>query len=166
MSKFTFDTEPEIQQQPVTDENEFFNGFSEPVEEFAIQEQEEIEPEYFEDNITATKVITEAKKKAAEEIVNIGTSLIDALLQMYSGTYEFGRYKPPKENIREIQSILVNMLPDNGKQFIPNWLLLIVALFAGYSPIIVSVKEDKRFNDARKQAKTEKQEKDYFSDNE
>jgi len=166
MGKFSFDTETRIGEGAKSDKKEFFDGFSEPVEEFEIPEQEEIEPEYFEDNITATKVITEAKKKAAEEVVNIGTSLIDALLQMYSGTYEFGRYKPPKENIREIQSTLVNMLPDNGKQFIPNWLLLIVAIFAGYSPIIVSVKEDKRFNDARNQAKTEKQEKDYFADSE
>ncbi len=63
MGKFSFDTETTIEQGAETDVNEFFNGFSEPVEEFEIPEQEELEPEYFDEKITGTAndVITRAK---------------------------------------------------------------------------------------------------------
>ncbi len=158
---FSFAVEPEAQMQiePETEQNEFFTDFSKPVDDSfeKPKEPEEVVDSYFDDEpVTVPKAIKEAKKIAANQIVNIVSSGLDALLQMYTGVNEFGRYKPPAENLKEIEGIVVEMLPDRTPEM-PKWLFLAIALFAAYSPIITTVKRDK-------EKKNNKEKTNYFED--
>jgi len=144
---FDFDIKKEPQNENVSEqEKTFFNGFDKPLEDFEVppEPEEEFTETFFDDEpITIPKFIIEAKKKAAHQIVNIVSSGLDAVLQMYTGVNEFERYKPPTENLKEIESYVVDMLPDRTPEM-PKWLFVLIAIFAAYSPIVSKVKQDKQ----------------------
>lgn len=153
-NRFSFGTEnytPKTDKDINEPDTEFFKSFAEPVEEFdKPDEPDEIIPEentknYFDDKAqtaTARKIIRDTKRKTAKSIVNIVASGLDAVAQMYTGISQFGRYKPPDENLQEIYSIVEEMLPDDNPD-IPKWLFLAIAIFGAYSPVITKVKQDK-----------------------
>ena len=137
---------------------EHLGGFEQGVEMFDIpdepeiedEEPEEIEPEtqtvaspdsYFEEKPKKSIAdIRKIKKKAAKQVVNIPTKLIDWLIGLITGIDERNRYRPDKEDLKDIEDIVFEMLPDEFN--VSPWLGLVLVIGAAYMPIVETAKKD------------------------
>ncbi len=153
-----------LEQKNITPDSisEHLDGFVKPVESFDILDepeipdatQDEIENEqslqlrkdFFEDE-KSLKEIHKIKRKAAKIVVNVPSKFLDWLLSTITGIDENKRYIPDKEDLKDIEDIVYEMLPD--KFNISPWFSLILAVGAAYLPIITTVKKDMEIKKSR-----------------
>jgi len=153
-----------LEQKNTTPENisDHLDGFVKPVESFDIPDEPEI-PDANDDEIEnkqylqerkdffvdekSIKEIHKIKRKAAKTIVNVPSKFLDWLLSTITGIDESKRYIPDKEDLKDIEDIVFEMLPD--KFNISPWFGLILAVGAAYLPIITTVKKDMEIKNSR-----------------
>jgi len=133
--------------------DDFFEDFTKEKESFEVPKPEkepdikkETSPDLFaknSDTVANAILSISDRKKAATKLVNVTDNIIDAIGDMFTGYGEPGRYKPSPEHREIVIESVTDLLPDTFKG-LPKWLEVALIILIAYSPVIKTIKEDRR----------------------